>query len=467
MTIREWVARKLSPGLKSEDEVRDIVKEEIRQARAALPMTASYDPNNEGYRRAGAQSIKDRDLSPMSQDRMFEIAYFMFDNSAMTRRLAKMDKTFLFSEPITVTSDDDDVQEIIKRFWDDPENSMDMDLPDQIMWLGMLGEQLWPVEINAHNGHVTLGYIDPSMIDKVWVSSTNQKRLMRVDLVGGGARTGKKLAAIRKDNNPVSKTYGRLVGDCFFWRINNPPNAARGRSDFLTLFDWIDALERYGFNHLERAELMLNFVWDVLLKGMNEDEIREWLQNNPPPEPGSMRAHNEQVEWNAVSPELKSTDMTKGFDMGKSFIMGAAGRPDSWFGGGGKAYSKEADSMDQVPMKDLDERQLMVKNIVTFVVQFQIDQAVIARRLSEEKAEAGFEVNMPEISKKDFSKAIGNIPQATTAITLAEQNKWISTETATRLFAMVAGQAGMEIDAEKELEAAKNAPEPGSEDYED
>lgn len=462
--IREWAARKLAPGLKGEAEVREIVQEEIKQAKMAMPIVANYDPDSEGYRPTGG-SIMQRDLYATAQTRMFEIAYFMFDSSAMTKRLAKMDKTFLFAEPITVTSDDDDVQEIITRFWEDPENNMDMDLPEQIMWLGLLGEQLWPVTVNEQNGHVTLGYTDPARIEKVWISRKNVKRVLRVDLLSYGGKPGDKLHVIKRDIVPSSKTYGRLVGDCFFWKINCPPSASRGRSDFLTLFDWIDALERYGYNYLERAELMLNFVWDVLLKGMTEDQIREWLKDNPPPEPGSIRAHNEQVEWKAVSPDLKATDFTKGFDMGKSFIMGAAGRPDSWFGGGGKAYQKEAESMDQVPIKDLDERQLYVKNVVTYVVQFQVDQAVIAQRLTEKQAEVGFTVNMPEISKKDFAKLIAGVPQLATALALAEQNRWITRDTAAGIFGLVAGQMGMEIDVEAELEKIKAQPAEVTEDY--
>lgn len=464
MGWRESIGRFIAPGLKNEGQVREIVKEEIKQARMALPITANYDPNNEGYRRLTGNQQR-RDISHIAQDRMFEIAYFMFDNSAMTKRLAKMDKTFLFAEPITVRADDEAVQEIIDRFWEDPENRMDLDFPDQIMWLGLLGEQCWPVDINKHNGHLRLGYVDPAQIKEVYVNPLNVKQVMRVELQGTAGRSGKKYSAIRTDHNPASKTYGKLVGDCFFFAINHPPNSPRGRSDFLTLFDWIDGTERYGYNVLERAEFMLNFVWDVLLKGMTEDQIREWLQNNPAPEPGSMRAHNENVEWKAVSPDLKAYDHRASFDMGKAFVLGAAGKPESWFGGGGKAYQTEADLMAQVPTKDLDERQLYAKHMLHFVLRFQLDQAVIAGRLSEEKAATKLTINMPEISKKDLTKLVNGVPQLATALTVAEQNKWITRDTATRMFAFVCGQLGVDVDADAEIEAAKKTPD--GTDYED
>ena len=465
MSIRERIARVIAPGMRTDSELRELVAEEVQKARMALPISANYDPNNEGYRRMSGAGGQRRDLAGMAQDRMFEVAYYMFDNSAMTKRLGKMDKTFIFAEPFTIETEDDDVKEILSRFREDPENNLDLDFPDQMMWLGYLGEQCWPVDVNPHNGHVTLGYVDPAGIKNVSVNRRNVKQVLQVELMGTGGRSGRKMAVIRKDNDPRSRSYGRLVGNCFFFAINHPPNSPRGRSDFLTLFDWIDSLERYGYNYLERSEGLLNYVWDVVLKGMNEDQIREWLRDNPAPEPGSMRAHNESVEWKAVAPDIKAHDHSKGFDMGKSFVMGAFGRPDSWFGAGGKAYQTEAEQFGQVPIKDLEERQLYIKNVLTRLFQFQVDQAVIAGRLSEEKAGSGFVVNMPKISKKDMTKLVNGVPQLATALTIAEDKGWIAHDTATRVFAMVAGQLGMKIDADEEMRKAKKKPAQGFEDY--
>jgi hypothetical protein len=478
MNIRETIAKKL--GFKTEadiraaeeslrasmaEEIEITVAEQIQKAKMDMPISVNYDPKNEGYRRLN-DSVATRNLQPVEQARMFEICYYMFKASAMFKRLAKMDKGFLFSGPVTVTSTDPDVQKIIDRFWMDPENRMARKFADRSMWLSILGEQCWPVEVNQYNGAVKLLYEDPAQIKEIWVNPLNVEQRMQVEMMGIGGRTGRKYAIIRKDYNISSKTYDRLVGECFFWTINNAPNASRGCSDFFSLVDWIDSLERYGYNYLERAELMLNFVWDVTLKGMNEDQIREWLRNNPPPEPGSQRAHNEQVEWDAVSPDLKATDFKSGFDMGKSFIMGAAGRPESWFGSGGKQYQTEADQSGQAPVVDLEDRQEDLKEILMQVIQFVIDQAVIAKVLSPAKAEAGFSITMPEVSKKDLGKFANVIPQLTTALVLAVSNKFIQRDTAIQIFSFVAGYLGYQVDAQAEIDAAANALEDNAQDYE-
>ncbi|MBW2341219.1 MAG: hypothetical protein JRF50_12900 [Deltaproteobacteria bacterium] len=94
-----------------------------------------------------------------------------------------------------------------------------------------------------------------------------------------------------------------------------------------------------------------------------------------------------------------------------------------------------------------------------------IDQAVIAKRLSEEKAETGFTVSMPEISRQDFTTLINGTPQLTTALIIAEENNWISKKTAAKMFAFVIGQLGFEIKVEKELKRAKMGL--SARDYED
>jgi hypothetical protein len=402
---------------------------------------------------------------PVQQQRMFEICYFMHDSSAMFKRLAQLDKGFLFSGPIKINTSDENVQAVIDQFWNDPENNMAMNFPENARWLSILGEQCWPVEVNPYNGFVRLGYRDPALIKDIWVNPLKPEQLMQVEMMGLNGRTGDKLAIIRKDYNISSKTYNRLVGDCFFFAINKPRNAARGRSDFMTLVDWIDSLERYGYNYLERAELMLNFVWDITLKGMNPDQIRDFLRDNPPPEPGSQRAHNEQVTWQAVSPDLKATDFKSGFEMGKSFIMGAAGRPDSWFGSGGKMYQTEADSALQGPIADLEQRQEYLKYQIRMVIEFVIDQAVIHGKLTPAQAESKFTITMPEVSKKDVAKMGTVLPQLTTALTVAVSDKLIRRDTAIQLFSFVAGYLGYDIDPQAEIDAANAVPDNAT-DYE-
>jgi hypothetical protein len=152
--------------------------------------------------------------------------------------------------------------------------------------------------------------------------------------------------------------------------------------------------------------------------------------------------------------------------MGKQFVMGAAGRPDSWFGAGGKAYQTEADLFGQVPIADLESRQEYHKFNLEMILQYVIDQAVLADVLPAAKAAAGFTVTMPEISKKDLAKMVNGIPQLATALAVAVSNKWVSRDTATRIFAFCCSYLGYEVDPEKEIEEALKATPDNEVDYE-
>jgi len=451
MGIKSWLANK--SGLMTAEQAERLVADEVKRAKAALPITADYDKKGEGYRRLTGEGQQTRDLAHVSQSRMFEIAYWMWDASAMFRGLLEMDRRFFFDGDIEVHSEDEAADKVLARMIEDERNNLPLDYPDLMEWLSALGEQCWPVEVSAHNGHVTLNYYDPAEIKEVYVLRENVKVPAMVQMQGRGGRTGEKLACVRVDRNPANATYGRLVGECFFFAINHPPNSPRGRSDYLTLYDWIDNLERYGYNVLERGEILLNYVWDVMLKGMSEDQIRDWLKSNKPPEPGSIRAHNENVTWQAVAPQLNTQDMAKAFDLGKSFIMGASRRPESWWGGGGKAYQTEAEQFGQVPIKDMGQRQKKHKSILERVCRFQLDQAVIHGRLTAEQADGPLSVQLPPISQKAVEKAMAALAQFTGAVILAMDNEIVTRETGARLWAAGASEVGHEIDADAEIEA--------------
>jgi 1,2-phenylacetyl-CoA epoxidase PaaB subunit len=465
MKIFEKIARAMAPGLKGESEIRQIVDEAIARAKMGIPIVTEYDPKGEGYRPLMGQKGQRREIQYIEFDRMFEVAYWMWDHSPMTRRMAKMDKSFLFGESFTITSEDKDLQELIDSYVE--RNKLQSRFPEWMMWLSLLGEQCWEAPANEHNGDVTLSYVDPKNIREVYVNKANVEQILGVELQGTSDTKGRYIRNIRIGTDPIVEAeFGRLSGECFFFSINHPPNDPRGRSDYLTLFDWIDGVERYGYNYMERAEALLNYVWDVTLKGMNEDQIREWAKTAKPPQPGSLRAHNENVEWDAVSPDIKAQDFTNGFNMGKSFVLGSAGRPDSWYGGGGKAYQTEAEQFGQVPIKDFDERQQLHKEILECLIRHQIDQAIVHKKLNEKKAEADFVVNMPEISKKDLGKLMNGIPQVAAALSIAEDRGWIRREDAVKTWAAISSQIGVEVNTEKVMEEAKQKEEDKvTEDY--
>lgn len=459
-----WLARRLLPGYLGPSEVESrvsaAVKTAVTVARQALPINLDYDPKNEGYRRwtADEQAWHMRDLTPLSQDMMLELAYYLYDTSGLVKRFARDTKNFVLGEGLEYKVENDPqgkAREVIDRFWDDSVNQMNLRLGKKVEFLGLLGEQCWPVWVNPYDGSVRLSYVDPVNIDVVETSLNFPEMAASVRLKGITGRSGQILSVIREEWDPRKREHGRLAGDCFYFAVNNPPNGTRGRSDLIASFDFISAFEEAIFDEIDRLRFIKAFIWDVELQGATEEDVREFLRKNKTPKPGSVRAHNERVKWEAVAPDLKMHDSQAFLSFLKSYLAATQNRPDSWFGSGGKAYQTEAALMGEPTFKDLGDRQRYVKYMVEYVLRFVLDQAVLHGVLSEPSgARYKVQVSMPEMVIKDLKSIVDGLFQLAQALMIAETQQWVSTGTATTVFASVAKRVGVEIDAAEEIEKA-------------
>ncbi len=255
-----------------------------------------------------------------------------------------------------------------------------------------------------------LGYVDPLMIDEVISDPENCEVVREVRLKSTAGQPGKTLKVIQVDEDPQSETHGHLVGECFFFKVNSVSNSTRGRSDLLSLADWLSGYDEFLFNRLDRVALINAFVWDITLKGLTQEEIDRWLKNAAAPKPGSIRAHNENVEYKAVAPDLKAGDASSEAALIKNHILGGAGFPGHWFAEGGDVNRAAAAEMGEPTIKRLSARQRYFRYMIEHIFRFVIDQSIIHNTLSGNE-DTGFSVITPEISVKDISKLSGSLQQ--------------------------------------------------------
>ena len=204
------------------------------------------------------------------------------------------------------------------------------------------------------------------------------------------------------------------------------------------------------FNRLDRAALINAFVWDITLKGMTQEEINKWLKDNPAPKPGSIRAHNENVTFSAVAPDLKAADAETDSRLIKNYILAGAGFPEHWFADGGAANRATAAEMGEPTVKHLTARQRYFRHMIEYIFDFVIDQAILHKRLPPD-VNRSFQLILPDMAIKDVSKAMAAMKQATSAVATAVHQGWISQKTAARIFAVFSAQLGVEIDVDQEI----------------
>lgn len=446
-----------------------------RVREAATPgLLFGMDPD--GYRPIGpyrgfGSTLSPRDLNPPLQSRMQQVAYYLYLVNPLAHRIVEYTKNYVVSDGVMVRAEDPAVAEVIERFWNDPVNRMDFMLPESVKELSIFGEQCWLAAVNPVSGRVRLGYLDPAEIEAIeWGElavngeTAGSEMVVSVPVAvvrrrGATDQAPRRFRIVRLDEDPESPTYGRLTGECFYFAINKARTASRGISDLFAIGDYLDGYDKMLFGLIDRVGFSNAFIWDVLMKGATEEKIQEWMKEQRAPRPGSVRVHNEQVEWKAVAPNLNAADFNEAARTVKNMNLAGAGFPEHWFAEGGNVNRASALEMGEPTLKTLLERQGFVAFMVRQLVEFVVDQAVAAGALPE-AVNRRFQVQMPELSVRDLAKAALALSQVGGAVVELRRAGLIDRDTAQQLVASTALQLGVEMDLEAVREKMESEPRP-------
>ncbi|MDD5348447.1 MAG: hypothetical protein PHT59_07530, partial [Candidatus Omnitrophica bacterium] len=421
----------------------------------------------------------ERDLLPVTQDRMTEIAYWLVETNPLAGWLVDVTTAFILSEGIPFESKNEDVQKVLNGFWNDPVNRMQLYFPKHVNELQIFGELCFPAFTAGQTGRVRCGYVDPAYIDQVITDPENVRMVIGVltkswtGNIGGMAYYSdpKKYRTILPEGadqvlSPTAQQIREQLtdGDCFFWSINNVTNSPRGRSSLLSIADWLDVYEQFLFDYGDKWGQFNSFVWDLLVTGGKAEDINEQLKNFSK-KSGSAFGHNEKVTLQAVTPDLKTNDALEGARLFRNHILGRWGFPEHWYGGGGDVNRATASEMDTPTLKIMSLKQLTVKYIMEDMLGYQVRQARNARYLRVSDEEAVFSTTLPEMGTKDISKMSTAAQQMATAVVTAEIQDWVDKDTARKLFASIVSFTGVEMNFD---EIKKTLEEQGStKGYED
>lgn len=406
-----------------------------------------------------------RDLSPLTQSRMREMAVYLWESNLLGNRIIELMVAYLLAEGVRLSSDDPDAQAALDAFWRDPINQMDAKLPKKVRELALYGEQCYPVFVNAHSGAVRLSYLDPALIETVVVDPDNVEQPIGIvtakDKRGQARRyrvivNGDDADLFTARTQAIRETF--TDGEAFWFTVNDLSNSRRGRSDLLAQADWLDGYDQYLFGELDRANFMRAFMWDVTLTGATPEEVEQRARKISAPKPGSVRVHNEAETWTATTPDLKAQDSAEGARLFRNHVLGGATIPEHWYGGGGDVNRATGESMGEPTFKVFSMRQRQVRLMLETIGTYVLRRQALARKGSEPAADdpaIQCEAVFPELTARDTSKYAAALQQVVVAAGLALDKGLITQATAVSLVNSVAGRLGVEIDAESELAAAR------------
>ena len=436
--------------------INSLVDLKLKEAQSAAAIMAE----DVGWTRLGGGSR--RDITPIKHELMLKLAQDAYDTNPLGKWILQMTRDLICAEGITVSSDDDQVSDLLTDFWQHPINNMDLNLPQMVLELGLWGEQCWPVFAGDAGGVMSLGLVDSSDILRVDHDPDNCAVPIGVVLKDRGEHEGKKLRIIYDKPDEDLFASAALTmraeqftdGETFWSKVNTVRSATRGASDVYHLIDWLDGYEKFLIYSLERAAHLNAYTWDVTLDGMDQTQVAEWLRKNPKPDPGSWFAHNDSVHLQAVTPNMGAADAAEHGRMIRNHVLGAASYPEHWFGGGGDVNRATAEAMGLPTFKHYQERQRFVRYQIYRVCTHQLKLARDGGRLSRDTFE--FDVNMPQMVTADLSGIMTALSSLSNAAAVAEDRGWIDAGVSQRLFATLTARMGVEIPVD-ELQARAEA----------
>lgn len=428
----------------------------------------AFDDEDKGWRTITGQTK--RDLSPMGQAHMQKVAAYLWETNLIANRLIELPLAYLLAEGVKLTCPDPEHQQWLNAFWNDPINRMAIRLPTFARELALFGEQCLPAYINDINGHVRLGYLDPSLIGGVVTDPGNAAQEIGVTTVRDAAGVVRRFRVIvRGEDEEIFAAEARALrntfdsGEAFYFAVNKFAAGRRGRSDLIASMDYADAYDEFMFDQMERASDLDSFIWDVKVTGASPEDVVKRASEIQRPGRGSVRVHNEQEEWTAQAPDLKSVDRAKSARMHRNHLLGGASVPEHFFGGGGDVNRSTGDSMSDPFFKVATMRQSFLKHMLVEMGMYVLYQRARAAGQVVDWGDPAWEVQatFPEMVSKDVTKLAAALQSTVAAVASAIGDKLITRKTGLNIIAVAAKRLDVEIDAEAELAAVEEEnPEP-------
>lgn len=406
---------------------------------------------------------KDRSLSSLTQERMQELAVFLWKSNPLANRIIELPLVYLLAEGVTMSVKDETAQQWLNEFWNDPINQMDIKLPKKVREMSLFGEQCWPVFKNPTNGAVRLGYLDPGLIKEVKTDPDNTEQPIGVVTKAlGRKRKSKKYRIIVPGSENIFGEEAKKIrkefndGECFYFNINALSSSSRGLSDLLATMDWLDLYDKALFGEVERWDALRSFIWDVTLRGATEETVKKRASEIEVPSSGGVRVHNDAETWQAVTPDLQAANGAENARTVRNHILGGSTLPEHWYGGGGDVNRSTAGEMGEPTFKTFKFRQTEWKHILETVCFYAVYSRLektgnIPEDLRDYRPVAQF----PELTHRDTSVYAAALQQTVVAVGIAVEKGMMTEETAVAVIGSMISRIGIEIDPAKELEQAR------------
>ena len=386
-------------------------------------------------------------------------------SNPLARRIVSLTTDYVVGEGIRLRCGNARVQEFLDRFWNHPQNRMDMRLPALCDELTRSGELFLLLSRNPADGMSYLRLIPALHITQVIAADEDVERelwyreegeplprptsltlhcsqgfgsVQALPYEGRGAPSSL-LGSGRLWPSPLAAPEAGQV--MLHYAINRPAGCTRGEGDLVPILPWLRRYREWLEDRVRVNRYRNAFLWKVTVQGAGESELRrrraELLR---PPPPGSVIVTNEGERWETVNPQVQAQEAESDGKALRLMVAAGAGVPLHFLAEGESATRATAAEMGDPTFRHYRQRQLffchMLEDLAGKVIERAEEIGLGPGSREDIVAEPG------DITKEDNLRLAQAAREIAQALAVMTERGWVDEEAARRWAYRFAGEAG-------------------------
>jgi hypothetical protein len=334
----------------------------------------------------------------------------------LAKRYIRFMSAFCVGDGVSVVAEDERVNQVIKGFWRDPDNEMDVTIKELCDWLSICGEAFIRFYYDEYLGRTRVGLVDPSEIVHIETDPDNLKRhlayhrvyrVQRSATFSGGAvnveydTAYERIEAVREDG---------LLG-MYHAKVGGVSNTVRGVPDLLDVLPWLERYRQWLEDRALTNKIRNLFHYDVTIEGGTKQDIKDYLSqlkgrkvatmredyqefsSSGRIRSGAIRVHSDRVRWDTVQPKIDAADAKEDGRALKLMVAAGMGLPEHWLGDTGNTNLATAKALDLPTLRLFKDRQ----GVIGRALRTTVKQVILCQRIYGELP------RLPKTGKDDFN----------------------------------------------------------------
>lgn len=348
-------------------------------------------------------------------------------DNPLARRVVSLVTDYVVGDGIRVTSEREEVQRWIDRFWDHPQNRIGSRLYAWCDEVTRCGELFIVVYRNPGDGMSYVRTIPASRIDKIETDPEDFEHELQYHEVVDGSVEGR-----------FWPGRGQMEGGLFVlhYAVNRPVGATRGEGDLVPILPWLRRYKEWLEDRVRVNRLRNSFLWHCKLTNATPDDLaRKRVQYSQPPSPGSVIVSDDNETWEALTAALQSSDAEADGKALRLMVAAGAGIPLHFLSEGESATRATATEMGGPTFRHYKRRQLWFAEVLVDLVTVCIRNAGCSL-----PADLRLSCVLPDLTREDNLQLAQAMKEAIEALILFSEKGWLDDESAKRLALKFAGE---------------------------